>query len=440
MTASPYPQGPVPDPRNDPVAPPTAIEALRADVAAQYAPWSSADNRRNAVDLTPLSDMQTGHGWTGSGAGDGVVWNLNDTSDYAVGSQCISGVTSGAGTSRYIRKTGLTYDLADNDLLIWIKCDDFTHLQEIGLTIASGTFTNIRTVPIFDSSTSDGTVGVSTWRAGEWSPVRIPATRTVATSGSLTLSSCTEMQIEVDDDGTGNPVTVKFGGVFLVPHPTKFPNGVVTVSFDDSNLAEYTIARPILARRGFAATSYVIPSRCDGVIGPTAAQYRILQNGYGWDIQAHGDTNYTTLTAAELVSSIVETKSWIRENGLGAADHVAYPNGGQDADTDEVVGRFFATGRTVITQLFDSMRPGNPLRMRAVLVQSSVSTATVQAYIDACYDRPCWLHLVFHNLVASGATGADYTTANFTTVIDYLHTKGIPVLPFADVWRSISPA
>ena len=57
----------------------------------------------NIPPYTFLTQFQAGHGYTNNAGGSA---NLNDTADYALGTQSVRATSGGAGTAKTIKKTG----------------------------------------------------------------------------------------------------------------------------------------------------------------------------------------------------------------------------------------------------------------------------------------------------------------------------------------------
>ena len=71
----------------------------KADAARKYAPIGQGGVPRfGRQDTTVVTNFESGHGWTVQSAGGGTS-NLNDTTDFAFGTQSIRLTTAGAGAS-----------------------------------------------------------------------------------------------------------------------------------------------------------------------------------------------------------------------------------------------------------------------------------------------------------------------------------------------------
>lgn len=403
--------------------------------------------RRPAISFaSPGSTFQTGHGWTSSGSG--ATYNLNDTSDYVMGSQCISAVTDGSQGNHWFQKfLGTAVDLTNHDLVLWVKVSSVAALRKIVLYAASDNLTNYYSGSLWDFSF--GTVPGCQLRDNEWFPLRFNLSDITSATGSPVKTAITGFRISPQDISGSGGVTIKFGGLGIYPRPTAtYPNGVVTFGFDDSFISTRTLAAPYLAKYGWAGTEYLI---CDALAGAgitpgseygmTIAQARELRDIYGWELAAHAYTvtnhgiSYADLDAATLTTEVQRMTVWLQNNGLLTSNHFAYPRGRHNATAEQILSRYYSTARTLASLPLEVQQPGSPMRSRALQITTGL-TATATAAIDKAYLNGNWLQLVFHDIVSSGATGNQVNLSEFQTIVDYCNTKGIAVAPASDVWRA----
>jgi peptidoglycan/xylan/chitin deacetylase (PgdA/CDA1 family) len=249
------------------------------------------------------------------------------------------------------------------------------------------------------------------------------------------------------NDASAGAAVLRVGRVDIIPNaPTQFPNGVVSVTFDDVYVSQYTLARPRMDLYGFAATCYAVKESVGGAGFLSLAQLQAQQTDAGWDIAAHSYTlnahnnRFTSLSPAALDIELQSIKGWLLGNGFNeGSDHLAWPGGVYNAATLAAVRKYFTSARFILSRWpasGESFPPGDRYRIKALGVGISTTVATVQAAIDAAYANGEWLILSFHNITASPSAGIDYAQSSFNTIIDYLNTKGIPVRTVAEVLRS----
>lgn len=414
------------------------VERARVDAAGVFTGLSSAVHppRLPAHSVKMISAFQSGHGWTSTGNGS---VELNDTTNYVLGSQGISLATAGAGSAKLIKKTGMSaIDLSASQVVVWLKCPDITNLSYIDIYCGDTTFTNHFYNLFFDATQQP----IAPITSDEWVKVTIPRDGWTE-SGSPAWNNITDIQMRVTDDNTGNPVTVYFGGIGYTPDSSAFPNGVVSITFDDGRSTQFTEGRKKMDAYGFPGTAYVIVDLIGTSGFMTAAQLTELEAMHGWEIAAHAytqanhDANYRNLTAAQVANEASKMKAWLVDNGYRGHNHFAYPGGGWNLEVEEVLGRHYQSLRLLTNTPRQSIPPWDAHRLQCFQVLRTTTTAAIQALIDDAYAKKSWLVLLFHGIVTTPSLTTEYSIANFGTVIDYVNTKGIPVRTVGDVLASL---
>jgi len=270
-------------------------------------------------------------------------------------------------------------------------------------------------------------------------------------------SGMTDFQFTVLDDGAG-AVTFHLQSLEIVPDTSAtFPNGVVSITFDDSYQSVYDLARPYMDNLGFRGTLYTIAD----VVGSsgtyqTLAELKQMQQYSGWEVAGHAYTalahnaGYQTLTSAQVRAEMRSLKAWLITNGF-PADSFAYPGGHFEATTDgvpvdSICREFFTTGRTIVSELQESWPPAMEPRMRAKTAISSFSGGTAVSTItatggplDRCLNDGSWYQICLHQILASGLTAAtQILQSDFQTLMDAIASRGIPVLPVGEIARYYS--
>lgn len=400
-----------------------------------------AGPRQHAAKQTVLTACQAGHGLTTGGTG--ITWNLNDTTDQFAGTQCVSAVTSGAGGQSWVQRNGFpAIDLTTCDITIWVKVvNNIDQLKRIQVVLTPDGFsTYFQGNGVYEGSWPG--VPNRQMREGEWFPLRFnfDALKDVTTAASKT--AITGMRITLEDKAAGTPTTVRIGMITYQQRPASLANGVISLTFDDSYASTYSRAVPALAQRGYAGTAYIIKELTGSSPSwMTTANYLEMQTAYGWEIAPHAYTlanhnaGFDVLSPAALDIELRSLKAWMIDNGFNGIDHLAYPLGHHSPGADPVVARYFATARALYDQPTETVQPAVPLRMRSLGMQTG-TLAAVQARVDRVAAHGSWLNLVFHDVPATGGTGNQFNITDLNTLLDYIATKGVQVLPVGDVWRA----
>jgi len=378
---------------------------------------------------------QAGHGFTSASFGSPApTFNLNDTTDFALGDRSIKITTGGGGpsTAGYVSKTGMSYDATGRFLRIWLKMGDIRKVRQIQVMLGNDAFTSyfsflVRNYQGSLSSTTEEKT--STVKSGEWTVVDVPWS-VASTTGSPTRSALTSARV-LAYDNTG-VTEVGIGGLALVDERPSYANGVVSLCFDDTHAVADTIARPIMDAHGYAGTLYPIVDLFGASGRLTLARAKELMRVNGWDFGYHAtsqsvhDAGLVGLSEPQVAAEFEAMRAWAAANGV-VSDSFAWPLGYTDPTTVRVASRYFRTGRSVSAPYPDTLPPQTPMQVRSQSVASSISLATAQAFIDKVKAGKCWGVLTFHTIVASSPTGNDTTTTIFQGIIDYLAAQGVPV-------------
>jgi peptidoglycan/xylan/chitin deacetylase (PgdA/CDA1 family) len=238
----------------------------------------------------------------------------------------------------------------------------------------------------------------------------------------------------------GNTATVRLNAISARP-AAAWPDGVVSITFDDVYADQYTTAKPVMDSYGFSGVLYTIRD----LVGPniSLAHLKEMQDHSGWQISCHGETNLTTMTLAEAERDIVYNQRFLFDNGFAGWDHYAWPNGAFDADLERLIAARFVSARSVMGTTgaaggFESIRPTIPYRLRSRSLANGDSVAGITTRLDRAKADGSWLILTFHHIVTSPSSLVEYSTANFTAILDYINSIGIPVRTTSQVLRGDS--
>ncbi|MEU5030162.1 polysaccharide deacetylase family protein [Streptomyces milbemycinicus] len=408
--------------------------------------------------------FQTGHGWTVGGSGTGSS-DANDTTTFVRGTQSVRVTTAGNGVQSQVRKlAGSAMDLTGKLVRLIFKVDDVTHLNRLEFLIGTSTFTNYFRWTVHTHSSANPNYVQS----GEWVTVHLNWADVTASGGTYSLSAngtpnsrsgFTDMQFNCYDDGTG-AVTYHLQAVELVPDTTEtFPNGVITISFDDSYASVYDLARPKMDALGFSGTMFNIAE----AIGSSAvylntAQMRSMQDFSGWEMGGHAygtaahAARYTTMTEQAVADDFRKLRSWMVQNGF-TSEHFAYPGGqfGKTTDgvpVDQIAARSFTSARSIISENVESFPAAMPYRLKAVTGindGASIGGVTVSSLtatggkLDRCLNNGDWLNLCLHKIVSgTPADSTEISQTGFNTLMDAINSRGIPVITVSEAMRYYS--
>lgn len=406
--------------------------------------------------------FQSGHGWTAQGEASS---NLDNTSAFVRGTQCASITTDTAGGSANLRKFAMSaVDLTDKMFRVICRIDDVSKVSSLNFFVGTNSLANNFKWRLWEV-TATSQLGSS----NEWITLTFGWSSVNAAAGSYSISSSgvpsttkdfTDFEIQAIATN-GNSLTLDVNAIEVIDATsTTFPNGVVSVVFDDGASSIWDYARPAMDTYGFRGTNYVIVDNLGTPNVMTTEQNQALQNFSGWEIGLHSfsgtmhNNRYTSYTAAEVDQDMRNGKEWLVANGF-AGESIAYPGGEYQKTTDgygvdAIASQYFNTARTILFQSgypTETFPAGMPFRVRAVSSISGTQSGANKpsnlvaagGLLDKCANNGGWLILVFHKITTGDATvSTECSQSDFQTIMSTIDNLGIPVVPVSDVYRLFS--
>lgn len=417
-----------------PGASPSLGPSAPADGPSLYAPQS------RATDMLywgkPLGSMVS--------LGGGTV-NLSDITDYAIGTECASVATpaSGAPACGFGVFSGPTLpDMTGKEVILWIKNQGMANTIDFKFWIGESGLSNAYIWNLSEAGTE-----YPFMRDGEWTRITLPLGAATINGVAPNLAALNSWQLKTFDNGV-SPITLKLGGIGYVQQQTMYPDGVVTIRFDDLLKSAYTLAAPYMARYGFRATSYVIAETLFNP-GPQFINYasleeaHLLEEIYGWEHAAHaylaevhnqtvnqggtGAKGYTAYPEANQVADMKACRDWLRAQGFRAPDHFSWPQGAWDFTARRSSKKLFSSTMTLAHANNETLPPADPTRIRCYAPPNTVTGSQLTAEVDKAIAGKEWLTVLFHNIVPTVTQATDTSQAAFETFVDYLASTGTPV-------------
>jgi peptidoglycan/xylan/chitin deacetylase (PgdA/CDA1 family) len=217
----------------------------------------------------------------------------------------------------------------------------------------------------------------------------------------------------------------------LTPYtPVPFNRGLVSVTFDDGWADQYANATPVMKQLGINGTYYIISgSMTDQPDYMTAAQVKSLYTA-GNEIGSHTVTHpdLTTVSQADLVTEMSQSQTTL-QNLLGVpVTDFAYPYGAYNANTLAVGKQYYASQRTVNggENTKDNL---DVTQLKIQEVDSDISQAQVQGWINGAIADKAWLILVYHEVAVTPSDPTDdlYDTqpSDFSAEMNYLKSTQV---------------
>lgn len=411
--------------------------------------------------LTHVTSMQSGHGWTASGALSNA---MNDGTTFAMGSQSANIVSKTDTTAATITKTGLALDLTSSkQLRVLIRVDNVDNLNGLYLYVSSDAMTsNFWAVPI---QTVSADPSVRYLKEGEWKWVTVNL-GSVAPTGSPNVAAVDSLRFRLTSL-SGVSATLRVQAVQVVERKSFASGGIVCFTYDDSYRSQNTLAKVHLDKWGFSGTAFTITSNVrDADNGNTAwmttQMLKDLRNNSRWEIAAHANTLtshsrgfcsatnansgtvYGTdpLSSAELDRDITAQIKWLQDNDLtdGFVGH-CYPQGRFNTTVERQMAKRVAYARAMTASScgHDTAPIADPYAIRSYVLDNNTVLATVQGIIDNVATHGGVAVFCTHDIVTTATTGVQVSTANHSGIVDYVGGKaGLRVMTLGDVMRGMT--
>lgn len=211
-------------------------------------------------------------------------------------------------------------------------------------------------------------------------------------------------------------------------------NGVVSITFDDGYLDNYTEALPVLAANQQPATAYIVTN----LVGQTGYlswdNLSVLAERYGWEIGSHSVSHaeLPKISKTKIQQEVTKSYDALKQKGFEAVTF-ATPYGAYNNYVLTTAAKTYEAHRGYWDTGYNSW-PYNNSVLRVQMVLNNTSMETIQQWIDYAMLNKFWLILSFHQVTATdnGYTYA-YPADKLKTVSDYLKNNNIPVKTVAQV-------
>lgn len=373
---------------------------------------------------TLITQFQTGHGW--GKTGDGLA--SDDSTVYCRGTQSLKCTTSSENTSYlYITKTlPANIDLSDKVVRVLLKVEDTDPLASPGgmslFVMSTGKYALMPMTTMSRYYTPGGV----------WYELALSRAN-VSTDTGVDWTQIYLLQFRFNGNGGGKSLVVWLQEISY--HEPIISEPTVSFIFDGPYDDQYDNAYPILDAAGFTATLATIPHWIDGEV--SSAELLEMQAD-GWDIASHWDVDFTTLSEAEIESTVISIQDDLESGGFDGWQLHTYAQYGTSANTVmPIMRRYYISGR-VNAEATTACPPGDFITMESHETSGSSNT-TIYGWLTNAITHNAWLRLGFHHIDNEGGTG-HMLVGEFQCVVDNVTSSGVRVMNVADVLEEFGGA
>lgn len=389
-----------------------------------------------------------------------------DTTNYDWGTQSIKMVTSGNGASNFATITFSTpIDLSEAILGLGIEIDSFTPYNDFQIRLSSDGFVSSNfdfCKPLY-TGLSQRWVEPNLWEyitinrggavgnmsSGQWAQNG---------TGLASYQSVNAIRFKLVDNGGSAPMTIRLGFLSYFRRPE---SGILSITFDDSRLSQFTVAKPAMDAYRMRGTLYNIGYNVENAASFGNAYYNTtqlaqMQSDSRWEVGAHAFTDstgvqahtlgYDSLTAHDGEIDILQLKTFLRQQQALGIDSFALPHGTWSLNPSNttnanpnvlgMMAQYFNTCATTYANTIETYPAANRMKLRRYVVQNTDTATSIMAMVNAAITNKWWLILAFHNLVTTPSSNTDFAISEFQSLIPQIATSNIPVYTVGEVWRN----
>lgn len=221
-----------------------------------------------------------------------------------------------------------------------------------------------------------------------------------------------------------------FGGA-LADQP--FDQGMVSITFDDGWLSQYTLAREPLRTNSFRGTFYLNVDPFDGWSGfmQQAQVEALIADGHEIGNHTISHADLVKLNDAAALYELAGGRDALAARfGLATVPSFASPFGSYDSRVLGLIAQVHGNHRTVFGGL--NWRDGKPFELRAQDVGYQ-SLAAIKSVVDSAVAQRGWAILILHEITAGpAASKLDYSKADLEALLAHIRQSGARVVTVAE--------
>jgi len=217
--------------------------------------------------------------------------------------------------------------------------------------------------------------------------------------------------------------------IFAAKVPAEFPQGMVSLNFDDGFETTYDHAVSLLRKYGFKATFYIVTDyykkqHASMVTGEQALRLQMFDHEVGAHSRKH--PLLRKVTNKGLKSEVLGSKKDLEKLGIKSVTTFCYPYGDYKKRVRTAVVNAGYMGARTSDYGYNTPRSDRYL-LKVVLVVRKSDFSTVRSRIDWAIEHKLWIILVFHDIQRKPMKYG--TTPNMlSAVLRYIRDKHMKVV------------
>lgn len=226
-----------------------------------------------------------------------------------------------------------------------------------------------------------------------------------------------------------------------LPPSDKFPNGLISFTFDDGWNSHYTEAFTRLNEAGFKGSFYIITNDMQSAdpamtnLNPTDymnAQMIQAMHAAGHEISSHSKSHPSlpSLTATQQTNEIKGSRTVLTNLGIAPVNTFVYPMGEYNDSVVAQVKDAGYTGARTVDRGYNT-KSTNKYLLKEQEIDGSVVFSDVKGWIDTAKTQKTWLVLTFHQIDHTGAFYGN-TPELLQQIIDYVKASELEVVTLKD--------
>ncbi|MCE5344880.1 MAG: polysaccharide deacetylase family protein [Bacteroidales bacterium] len=198
----------------------------------------------------------------------------------------------------------------------------------------------------------------------------------------------------------------------------EFKKGIVSLTFDDGYITQFTVGLPLMKERKIPATFYIINNNVDSL-----TRSLILNNiSKDYEIGSHtvSHPDLVKIGNAEANQELLNSKLFLQKYfGMNSGLTMAYPWGIYDSSVRHIVEKIYLAARTTCPG-FNSLQALERYDLKMQGFGEQVNSHTANSWVDYAIKNKLWLVEMIHGINDVGYSPIDSEV--FSEHLDYINT------------------